>query len=223
MAFNVEDMDTIWVGGEKFTGIGYQGLLTVNTKTYVESPSRANDGSIPNINDHDTFIVPRAKVNFKLFEIEDYQRLCRVVNMSNEFPVTYFDKQMGEFVTHNMYCEPEEMKKMFNVGTRVIGVLDYEVSFIGTLNEREEYKVTYYLNSSSTDSSTLSVASYKWGNSMVVMTGEEMTSLAREQGFTLPTGTFVGWNTRADGTGINYMPNRNATVFETLNLYAMWE
>lgn len=223
MSFNVEDMDSIWVGGEKFTGIGYQGLLTVNTRTYVVSPSRTNDGSIPNINDHDTFVVPRAKVNFKLFSIEDYQRLCRVVNMSNEFPVTYFDKQVGTFVTHNMYCEPEEMKKMFNVGTRVIGVLDYEISFIGTLNDRHEYQVSYYLNSSSTDSSTLSVASYKWGDSMVVMTGEELTSAVQQQSRALPNKTFVGWNTRADGKGINYMPNRNATVFETLNLYAMWE
>lgn len=130
----MENMDTIWVDGEAFKGIGYQGLVTINTKTYVESPKRAVDGSIPNINDHDTFIVPRAKVNFKLFSIEDYRRLCRIVASKNEFVVKYYDKEVDDFVEHNMYCEPEEMKKMWNVGTRVIGVLDYEISFIGTLN-----------------------------------------------------------------------------------------
>lgn len=134
MSFYVEDMDKVWIDGQEFSGIGYQGILTVNTKTYVESPTRANDGSIPNINDYDTFIVPRCKVNFKLFSIEDYQRLCNIVVAKNEFVVKYFDKQVGDFVEHNMYCEPEEMHKMFNVGTRVIGVLDYEISFIGTLN-----------------------------------------------------------------------------------------
>lgn len=130
----MENMDTIWVDGKEFKGIGYQGLLTVNTKTYAESPTRAIDGSIPNINDYDTFIVPRAKVNFKLFTIEKYRELCGIVASKNEFVVRYYDKELNDFVEHNMYCEPEEMKKMWNVGTRVIGVLDYEISFIGTLN-----------------------------------------------------------------------------------------
>lgn len=219
----MENMDSIWIGGEEFTGIGYQGLLTVNTKTYVQTPTRANDGSIPNINDHDTFIVPRAKVNFKLFSIEDYQRLCRIITGSNEFTVKYYDKQIGDFVTHNMYCEPLEMHKMFNVGTRVIGVLDYEISFIGTLNGLNEYTVIYYLNSSSTDSSTLSVSTCKWGYSMGVLTGEDITTLANEKGLVLPSKTFSRWNTRRDGTGINYYPNTKPIVFENMNLYAIWE
>ena len=83
------DIDGIKIGGEWFVGIGYQGLLNVNTKTYVEEPTRSNDGSIPNINDHDTFIVPRCKVNFKYFKIEDYQKLLRVINSANEFPVIF--------------------------------------------------------------------------------------------------------------------------------------
>ena len=142
-AIENENLGKIFIGGEEFTGIGYQGLLTVNTKTYVEEPTRANDGSIPNIDDHDTFIVPRCKVNFKFFNISDYQRLCRVLNSANQFPVTYFDKQFGEQRTYMMYVEPEEMAKIYNVGTSVIGVLDYEVSFIGTLNNLETFKVVY--------------------------------------------------------------------------------
>ena len=46
------ELSKIKIGGEEFTGIGYQGLMTVNTKTYVEEPVRTNDGSIPNIDDH---------------------------------------------------------------------------------------------------------------------------------------------------------------------------
>lgn len=142
-AIENENLGKIFIGGEEFTGIGYQGLMTVNTKTYVEEPTRANDGSIPNIDDHDTFIVPRCKVNFKFFNIRDYQRLCRVLNSANQFPVSYFDKQFGEHRTYMMYAEPEEMAKIYNVSTSVIGVLDYEVSFIGTLNNLETFKVMY--------------------------------------------------------------------------------
>lgn len=222
MAQHVENMDTIKIWDEVFKGIGYQGLNTVNTKTYVTKPERTLDGSMPNIDDHDTFFVPRAKVNFKLFSIEDYQRFCHVVSLANQFPVTYYDKQVGEFVTHYMYMEPEEMRKMFNVGTRVIGVLDYEVSFIGTRNNIPEKKVTYYLNSSSTDSSILSTADYVWGSKMDVLTDNELVELAREKGFSLPNKTFLIWNTRPDGSGINYRPNLSASVFSNVNLYAIW-
>lgn len=142
---NVEDLGKIWINGQEFTGMAYQGLMTVNTKTYVEEPTRANDGSIPNINDYDTFVVPRCKVNFKYFNIQDYRRLCDAV-MSNEFYVKYYDKQHNEFVQHKMYAEPEEMAKLYNVGTDVFGVLDYEVSFIGTLNDLDTYTVTYEPN-----------------------------------------------------------------------------
>ena len=143
--YKVEDLGKIWINGQEFTGMAYQGLLTVNTKTYVDEPTRSNDGSIPNINDYDTFIVPRCKVNFKYFNIEDYRRLCEAIQ-SNEFVVEYYDKQFNEFVKHKMYCEPEEMVKLYNVGTDVFGVLDYEVSFIGTLNDLDELTVTYDAN-----------------------------------------------------------------------------
>jgi hypothetical protein len=148
-AIKDENLAKITIGGEEFTGIGYQGLLTVNTKTYVEEPKRTNDGSMPNIDDHETFIVPRCTVNFKFFNIKDYQRLCRVLNSANQFPVEYFDKQFGQRRTYMMYAEPEEMAKIYNIGTSLIGVLDYEVSFIGTLNNLQTFKVKYvpkYLN-----------------------------------------------------------------------------
>lgn len=138
----VDNLGTVWVNGEEFKGIGYNGLLTVNTKTYVSEPTRANDGSMPNINDHETFVVPRCKVNFKYMSLEDYQRLCNAI-LPNEFPVTYYDKQLGYFVTHYMYAEPEEMTKIYNVGTDVIGVLDYEISFIGTLNKLQSVTVQF--------------------------------------------------------------------------------
>lgn len=139
-----EELGTVWVNGEEFRGIGYNGLLTVNTKTYVSEPTRANDGSMPNINDHETFIVPRCKVNFKYMSLSDYQRLCNAI-LPNEFVVKYYDKQLGDFVEHYMYAEPEEMAKIYNVGTSVIGVLDYEVSFIGTLNKLQKITVQYDL------------------------------------------------------------------------------
>ena len=143
-----DDLGTVYINGQAFKGIGYQGLLTVNTKTYVAEPTRSNDGSIANINDYETFVVPRCKLNFKYMNLADYMRLCEAVQ-SNEFIVDYYDKQFNKRVQHLMYCEPEEMTKLYNVGTWALGVLDYEISFIGTLNETVEYSVRYDANGGS--------------------------------------------------------------------------
>lgn len=217
------NIDYIKINGRVFRGIGWQGLLTVNTKTYVESPTRTNNGSIPNIKDHDTFSVPRAKVNFKLLSIEDYQDLCEIINAYNEFPVEYWDKQLGAFVTHNMYCEPEQMAKLWNLGTKIIGVLDYEISFVGTLNDLPTCAISYYLNPSNDGSSILSTANVEWGRQLDIIDGSTVASQAALKGYTMPSGkNFSHWNTAIDGTGVNYYPNTKASFFATKNLYAQW-
>ena len=227
MGVRVPNLDSIIIAGNEFKGIGYQGLLTVNSKTYVESPSRSNDGSMPNINDHDSFVVPRCKINFKYLKIEDYQRLCRVLNSANEFPVTYYDKESGEFVTHMMYVEPEEMKKIFNVGTYVFGVLDYDVSFIGTLNQRETLSVTYKAEGASSNLAVVTTNSKEnqlyWGDSIAVMT----TAEAIEKGVTIPTGKQLVWKlgnaNQVNANGWQVYPNSKINVFENMVLWATFE
>lgn len=227
MGVRVPNLDSVIIAGNEFKGIGYQGLLTVNTKTYVESPSRSNDGSMPNINDHDTFVVPRCKINFKYLKIEDYQRLCRVLNSANEFPVTYYDKESGEFVTHMMYVEPEEMKKIFNVGTYVFGVLDYEVSFIGTLNQRQQMTVTYKVSGASSSLAVVTTTekgeNLYWGDSIQVMS----TTDATEKGVTIPTGKQLVWQlgneNEVNPNGWKVMPSSNVSVFENMVLWATFE
>lgn len=220
----VRDLDCVWINFEKFSRIGYQGLQSVNTITYVESPTRSNDGSIDNINDYETFVVPRVTITFPLLKLEDYQRLCHVVSMTNEFPVTYWDKQKGEFVTHNMYCEPEQMKKLFNIGYKVVGVLDFQISFIGTLNDLKQCEVVYFFNSSGNDSSILSSANCEWGRTLGVISQDELQSIIDKNGLAIPTGKhFAGWNTRRNGSGFTYIGGTTPRIFDSMNLYAMWE
>lgn len=136
-------LDTIKINGVAFRGIS--DLSTVNTKTYVEEPTRSNDGSIPNINDYETFYVPRVKFNFKFFTIADYMAFCIAVQ-PNEFNVEYFDKTFGMRVSHKMYIEPEELTSLYNIETKVIGILDYEISLIGTNNDMNTYSLSYNIN-----------------------------------------------------------------------------
>lgn len=136
----IYDMGFFFIDNEPFSG--FSGFTSVNTKTYFEEPQRTGNGSIPDINDYETFVVPRVRFNFKYFSLDDYQRLCEAI-LPNEFVVKYYDKQFGKWVSHKMYCEPEEMTKIYNVDTTIIGVLDYEISLIGTCNPLDTYNFVY--------------------------------------------------------------------------------
>lgn len=217
MAIIDNELDVVKINGESFKGIGYNGLLTVNTKTYKTSPVRSGDGSIPNINDYATFIVPRADINFKYMTIEDYQRFCAAIT-PNEFNVEYFDKQKGQRVVHKMYVAPEEMTKIYNVGTSVIGVLDYKVSLIGTLNSIELLTV-YYDKNGGTGEWTGDPNEYLTqgflNQQIKIRDGYYLTAPS-------PSLVFSHWNTKADGTGTTYLPNTIVPLTSNLTIYAIY-
>ena len=216
MAIIDNELDVVKINGEPFKGIGYNGLLTVNTKSYKISPVRSGDGSMPNINDYATFIVPIADINFKYMTIEDYQRFCTAIT-PNEFNVEYFDKQKGQRVVHKMYVAPEEMTKIYNVGTSVIGVLDYKVSLIGTLNSIELLQISYQPNDGIGDIPTDDDEYMSQGflNQQVkIKTGGTLVKDG--------TKVFSHWNTKADGTGFTYLPNTIIPLTTNIILYAIY-
>lgn len=212
---NVEQVGRVIINGEVFYGIGYQGLLTINTKTYQTEPTRSNDGSMENIKDAQTFIVPRCKVNFKYFNINDYVRLCNAIRYDNEFPVTYYDKEYKQYVTNLMYIEPQEAIKIYNCGTSIIGVLDYEVSFIGTLNDiRENQTLTLKANGGTLvdDLETEIVVPY-----MTKITMPKRNEVFTKYGYVLN-----GWSEQANGNGLNFYNGEKVPLVSNLTLYAQW-
>lgn len=44
-----------------------------------------------------------------------------------------------------------------------------------------------------------------------------------QNGYTWTTRTFIGWNTKADGSGTAYQPGQSVTATGDLDLYAQWE
>ena len=64
--------DEFWLDDEKFDGIGHGMLKSQNQLTYSASPSRQIDGSMQNINDYDSFILPKVEIGFKLISYETF-------------------------------------------------------------------------------------------------------------------------------------------------------
>lgn len=190
---------------------GYSDFTCINSKTYVVEPERADDGSIPDINNYVTFFVPRVQIAFKYMKIKDYQRFLIAIE-PNEFVVSYFDYTKGEVVYHKMYCEPQELEKIHTYRLEVLGILNKTISLIGTLNSIDTFSLTYNANGGVGGESGRTFVMGEW---LHISSGSNIT----KNGYTLKE-----WNTKADGTGTSIIPNSYKVAEEgNLILYAIWQ
>lgn len=125
-----------------------------NTKTYVSSPVRSNDGSIGNINDYDVFFVPRIIISFNFISYDKYLYLNDIINSSNEYSITYFDISSNITNTDNFYLTPEESEKLLYVDGNIKGILNLTLSFVGTLTNTRKTSLKFIDNNGNTLFST---------------------------------------------------------------------
>ena len=115
-----------------------------NTKTYVSSPVRSNDGSIGNINDYDVFFVPRIIITFNFISFEDYVFLNEIINSSNEYYIGYYDTSTGIPSNDYFYLTPEESEKLLYVDGSIKGIQNLTLSFVGTLNQTKTTTIGFF-------------------------------------------------------------------------------
>lgn len=214
-------LQPVIINGESF--FGYSNVMNINTKTYVEEPSRTIDGSIPNINDYDTFVVPRFKITFKYMDIKEYRRLLKAVSGANEFDVTYYDVTIDKIVTHKMYCEPLEMNNLLNRGYKLLGMTDISISLIGTLNNILPIKIKYLVSKTHgmrDDDILLGEEDLLFGTFRAIASPAKYPIPYDDGGYDY---IILDWNTRKDIQGERYIPNQTFIASESLNLYANFE
>lgn len=136
---------------DKFISINYNDFplskvsdyKVYNTKTYVTSPLRSNDGSIGNINDYDVFFVPRIIISFNFISFEDYVFLNDIINSSNEYYIWYFDHNANRMVGDYFYLTPEESEKLLYVDGSIKGIQNLTLSFVGTLTRQKTSSIRF--------------------------------------------------------------------------------
>lgn len=163
--------------------IGYELLKTTNQITYPVQPNRQIDGSMKNINDYETFVVPKVEIGFKLIKNDQYQILRDILTAKRTFSVTYYDNDFGQRVTHQMYAEPDDLKNFTSLGQEILGVKDFKISFIGTLNEEDICTATFggSIERTAKWGRTITVPSGKWqrdGKGLIFSGGDKMTLFA---------------------------------------------
>ena len=96
----------------------------------------------------------------------------------------------------------------FNFSTKI--TKDYELR--AKVGSKAQYSVTYNANATGATGSVTDTEKYAKGAEATVMSNS----------FRNGDMVFLGWNTKADGTGTTYYPNGTIKVTDNMDLYAQW-
>ena len=213
---------------------GYFEYSFLNEKSYFEQPARSLNGSIENINTYATFLTPRLIIKYNMMNIEDYRNLMTLLQSKNEFTVTCYDPVLNERVTHKMYAAPTSMPIIYQRYLMALGVQEFSIELIGTNNGLNTYELTYDYNLpyeysgvlpqqtatqvfSPNASGVVGInATYTIGNTTYPLNSSKTTELLGGKY------AFECWNTKADGSGMNYIDGDTYFFNSNKTLYAKW-
>jgi len=198
----------------------YSDYSFIHRKTYEEEPVRTN-GVIVNLNSYKTFSTPQLSFSFKYMPIEVYRQIMQLANGStNEFDVICYDIINDVELRAKMYFEPKEMANLL-IQTKgqslenqltTLAVLDETFNLIGTNADLGLIPITFNANGGAVVESPNGEGMY--GEYFEMPSGDEFSRV----GYLVDS-----YNTKADGTGISYMPNFIIRITHPLDLYVIWK
>lgn len=134
---------------DKFSGYGNYSFGWL--QTLKESPSRVDNGALPQLRDISSFITGNLKINFDLISIDDYRRLMKLIYevKGHCYWVMTYDIVYDRMVIIEMYIQPEEMPKIYAISDELqqgnnddvidlIGVQSHVIQLVGTGNDNAQ-------------------------------------------------------------------------------------
>lgn len=157
---NYIDIGHVWIKESKFKGdiaddftdndkfSNYGAYSFVWQKTLKESPSRMDNGGLPQLRNIPSFITGNLKINFDLISIDDYRRLMKLIYNVKEhcYKVKAYDIVYDRMIIIEMYIQPEEMPTIYAISDGLqqgnnddiidlIGVRSHVIQLVGTGND----------------------------------------------------------------------------------------
>ena len=213
---NERKVSEIFIDGNLIKG--YFTYTFFTEKTYAKEPERSQGGQIDNLNSYATFLTPTLKIEFKAMSMDMYRKIMNLINSKNEFQVSAYDPVADKFVTHNMYFSPAEYPELYIYNLEVLAVLGYTIELIGTNTDLDTVSIVYHSNPPAGvgNDSQLGSTSATFGQEVIIGGGIDIPNYS---GY-----SFVGWNTKSDGTGTTYQNDSAITISSNLDLvlYAIW-
>ena len=231
----IRQLDRIRIDGEEI--LGYFEYSFLEEKTYKTQPVRADDGSIPDLENYATFLTPRLIIKYNMMQIEDYRKLMKKLKQKNVFNVECYDIVEDKRVAHEMYFAPPQMPIIYQQYLAVLGVQEYTIELIGT-NRKTHINITYDFNfGSSPDAVSLATwfnTYYPYDQTIVTVENLPYNQKNVVGKLTLSNGSLLSqigvskllyWSTSREGGeeyGARYTDGASYYLATDLTLYGQW-
>ena len=229
-----ESIGTIYLTGagfdrRPFRGVGVDSQFGWEEMVWYKQPTRVRDFSFRNIDDTDVGLVARCEINLKYLNYQDYIDLRKIIGRERRFKVRFFNVDEGKWITRDMYCSENSRSKLFTLKQSLIGVVDCVIKFVGTnldsdtiigsddrLNSIGKKHITYNLNGGLVKENVV-FETNKEG-----ITQASQVEISSVLDLTPPSGynSFSHWETPS---GQKYFPTQSVTLWESLDLTAVWQ
>lgn len=143
------DISDDFTDNDKFSNYGTYSFVW--QQTLRESPSRTDNGSLPQLRNIPSFITGNLKINFDFISIDDYRRLMKLIYGVKEhcYKVKTYDIVYDRMVIIEMYIQPEEMPTIYAITDGLqqgnndaiidlIGIKDHTIQLVGTGNDNAQ-------------------------------------------------------------------------------------
>lgn len=220
-------LDRIKIDGEEI--LGYFEYSFMEEKSYKVQPTRADDGSMKDIDSIGTFLTPRIIIRYNMMNIDDYRKLMKKLKSSkNSFDVECYDIVEDKRVTHNMYFAPPSMPIIYQKYLAALGVQDFTIELIGTnnlLNNAVQIRHWYNLpddyKNMFNDIGEYTDRIVKYNERVLVgriniPQWEELNELVSRY-------NLIGWSTNEDGSGSMFKDGTDYYFPHSTELFAQWE
>lgn len=197
------------------------GYSYFDAKNFFKEPTRTTKGTINKLNSYATFLTPRLRFSFKLMPIGAYRVLMKLIKEYNEFIVTAYDIVEDTYVTRKMYFKPKDFPQIYQKSLEVLAIQDESFELVGTNADMETLSLVY--NKNIPNSTITSLLEFSYGDEIVI--GDYDSDLSNENPRTWSRSGYImtGWNTAADGSGVDYTTNHVVHLTNSIVLYAQWE
>ena len=218
------ELDTVYITGagvinHKFYGITADSPLGFEEPVWGGNLTRSSDFSLSNIDTVKFGLVGRCEFTIKYMDMDDYMVLCKL-SKERVVTVNYYNRERNERVTQEMAFTGNEMKKIYAM-RGVVGMLDVSVKLVATNREKADlirnvFKVTFSPDPDKGGSGSIPSQEINYSDTCDLPDGS---------GFSRSGYRIIYWATKdTKGNYLRYYNlNQKITVWEDLNLYAVWE
>ena len=221
-----EGIDVVYLTGAGYIDYPFRGISRDSALGWEEAAwggeltRSVSNFVMTNITDVNYGLVARLELSYKYMNVSEYKVLMEISKQRVCY-ATYFNRETGKWVLRQEMAFTENgLGKLYAFGENYIGTMDVKIKLVATNRDKAEKKCTISFNKNNANAAgTIADETIDWSDNFCY---DKISKKTGNTAFALDGFTLNYFSTKADGTGLKYLPNQEITAFDDLTLYAIW-